>query len=66
MKRYGSMIAVHALAAQRVDRERRAQRGIDAARQAEHDAGKAVLVDVVAQAQHAGAVVGLVALLRSR
>src|SRR5581483_3233914 len=38
--------------------ERGAQRGIDAAGKAEHDALEAVLVDVVAQAHHAGGVIG--------
>ena len=58
--------AAHALRAQRIDRHRRAQRGIDAAGQAQHHAGKAVLVDVVAQAQHAGRVVGAVGFIRLR
>ena len=52
-----------ALGAERVDRHRRAERQVDAAREAEHHAGEAVLVDIVAQAQDAGRIVGLVALL---
>ena len=62
----GQHHAAHALGAERIDRHRRAQRGIDAAGQAEHDAGKAVLVDVVAQAQHAGGIVGVARLRRRR
>ena len=54
--------AVHLIGAERIDRDRRAERGIDAAGNAEQHAGKAVLADVVAQAEHAGRVVGLVAL----
>ena len=48
---------------QRIDRHRRAERRIDAARQAQHDAGKAILLDIFAQAQHAGRIIGFVALL---
>ena len=58
--------AAHALGAERIDRHRRAQRGIDAAGEAEHDALEAVLVDVVAQAEHAGGVVGLLGILGRR
>ena len=47
------------LLAERIDGECGADRRIDAARQAEHDVLEAVLVDVVAQAEHAGAIVGL-------
>ena len=47
---------VHPLRPQRVDRDRGRERGIDAAREAQHDAGEAVLVDIVAQAQDHGAV----------
>ena len=54
---------MHPLRAQRVDRHRRAQSRIDAARQAEHDAGKAVVLDIVAQAHDAGRIVRFVALL---
>ena len=51
-------MAVDALGSERVDRHRRAQRRIDPARQAEHNSGKAVLIDVVAQARHACRIVG--------
>ena len=54
---------VHARRAERVHRHRRAESRVDAARKPEHDAGKAVVVDIVAQAQDAGGIVGLVALL---
>ena len=47
----------------RVDRHRGAKRRIDAAREAEHDARKAVVLDIVAQAHHAGRIVRFVALL---
>ena len=50
----GQHDAMDALLAERIDRHHRADRRIDAAGEAEHDAGKAVLVDVVAQALHAG------------
>ena len=50
------------LGAECVDRDRRAQRGVDAAGYTHQHAGKSVLSDIVAQAQHAGRVVGLVAL----
>ena len=43
---------VHPVGAERVDGQGRDQRGVDAARHAEHDRGHAVLVDEVAQAQH--------------
>ena len=62
----GQHHAAHALRPQRIDRHRRAQRGIDAAGEADDDAGKAVLVDIVAHAEHAGGVVGLVAGLERR
>ena len=39
---------------------------VDAAREAEHHALEAVLVDIVAQAEHAGRIVGLVVLLDQR
>ncbi len=54
--------AADLVGAERVDRDRRAQRGIDAAGDAEQYAGKSVLADVVAQAQHTGRVIALVAL----
>ena len=54
--------AANLIGAERIDRDRRTQRGIDAAGNAEQHAGKAVLADVVAQAQHAGRVIALVAL----
>ena len=44
--------AVHAVGAERVDGEGGDHRGVDAAGQAEHDRGHAVLVDEVAQPQH--------------
>ena len=47
------------LGAERVDSHRRDHRRVDAAGQPEHDAGKAVLVDVVAQAHDTSAPVGL-------
>ena len=50
---YGIITAWTRLGAQRVDRHRRAERRIDAAGEAQHDAGKAVVVDIVAQAHHA-------------
>ena len=37
---------------QRRDGDRQGQRRVDTARKAEHDAGKSVLVDVIAHAQH--------------
>ena len=42
---------MHALGAERLDRERRRQRRVDPAREADHDVAEAVLVDVVAQAE---------------
>ena len=44
--------AVHALRPERVDRERRDERRVDAAREAEHDVAEAVLAHVVAQREH--------------
>ena len=55
--------AAHALGSQRIDRHRRGQRRIDAARKPQHDAGKAVLVHVIAQAQHHRVIDGRRALL---
>ena len=55
--------ASHPLGAQRVGGHRRADRGVDAARQAEHNTGETVLFDIVAQAEHAGRVIGLLAFL---
>ena len=52
--------AVDARRPQRIDRQRRGERRIDAARQPHDDAGKAVLLDIFAQPQHAGGVIGLV------
>jgi hypothetical protein len=49
--------AAHALGAERIGRHRRAQRRIDAAGKTEHDALEAVLVDVIAQPEHAGGVI---------
>ena len=46
----GQHDAMDAPGTQRIDGHRRGDRRIDAAGEAEHDAGKAVLVDVVAQA----------------
>ena len=54
---------MHALGPERIGGEHRHQRGVDAARQAEHDALEAVLLDIVAQPQHAGGVVFLVGTL---
>ncbi len=54
---------MHARGAERIDRHRRAKRRVDAAREAQHHAGEAVVVDIVAKAHHAGRVIGLVALL---
>ena len=59
----GQHHAAHALGAQRIGRHRGAQRGIDAAGQPEHHALKAVLVDIVAQAEHACHVIGVVGFL---
>ena len=56
--------AADALRAQRIDRNRRTQRRVDAAGDAQQHAGKSVLADIVAQAQHASRVIGLVALER--
>ena len=50
--------APHALRPQRVHRNRRRQRRVDAARHAQHDAGEAVLVDIVAERHHRRAVFG--------
>ncbi len=47
----------------RIDRHRRRESRIDAAREAEHDPGKAVVLDIIAQAHHAGRIVRFVALL---
>ena len=59
----GQHHAAHACRAERVGREHRHQRGIDAAGETQHYARKAVLVDIVAQPQHAGGIVVPVALL---
>src|ERR1700686_2223057 len=53
--------AADTISAQRIDRNRGAQRGIDAAGYAQQHAGKSVFADIIAQAQHAGRVVALVA-----
>ena len=47
---------VHAIGAERIDGDRQRQRRIDAAGQPEHDAGEAMLADVVAHAEHERAV----------
>ena len=43
---------MHAVGAQRIDRDAQGQRRIDAAGESQHDPRKAVLVDVVARALH--------------
>ena len=55
--------AADAVGAKRIHRHHRAQRRVDAAGQAQHHALEAALLDVVAQPQHAGAVIGLVVLV---
>ena len=62
----GQHHGVDASGAQRVDGHGGAERRIDAAGEAEHDAGKPVVLDVIAQAHHAGGVIALVALLYRR
>ncbi len=47
---------MHALGAQRIDRDAQRQRRIDAAGESQHHARKAVLVDIVARALHQRAV----------
>ena len=47
---------MHALGPQRIHRDRSNERRVDAARQSQHHTRKPVLVDVVAQAQHAGVI----------
>ena len=59
----GQHDAAHPLRSQRIDGDRRAKRGIDAAGKPEDDTGKPILLDVIAQAQHAGGVIGLLPLL---
>ena len=54
--------ASHRVLAERIDRDRRAQRQIDAAGNAEQHAGEPVFLHVIAQAKNAGRIVGLVAL----
>ena len=58
----GQHDATDATCSERIGRQRRHQRRVDAARKPEHDPLEAVLVDIVAQAQHAGEIVGPVAL----
>ena len=53
--------AADALGAERIHRDRRAQRQIDAAGNPEQHARKTVLADIVAHAEHAGGVIALVA-----
>ncbi len=48
--------APHLARAERIDRDRRRQRAVDPARQAEDHAGEAIAVDVIAQADHHRAV----------
>ena len=56
--------AAHAFGSERIDGDRRRQRRIDAAGEPEHDAGEAVLGDVVAQPEHSGDVVFALAVVR--
>ena len=53
---------MHPIRTQRVDGNNRRNPGIDAARQAKHNAGETVLVHIVAQAQHHCLVEALAAL----
>ena len=53
--------ATHALRAERIHGDRRTERRVDAAGDAEQHARKAVLAHIVAQAQHAGGVIALLA-----
>ena len=48
-----------AVRSQRVGRHRRAERRINAARNAENDAGKIVFLDIIAKAKNTGGVIGL-------
>ncbi|MGY4332076.1 hypothetical protein ACVWWG_006493 [Bradyrhizobium sp. LB7.2] len=59
---------VHLIGAERIDRDCRAEGRVDAAGDTEQHTGKAVLGDVITQAEHAGCIVGIVALglLRDR
>ena len=58
----GHAHAGHALGPERVDRDQRHQRGVDPAREPDHDALEAVLLDVVARAERErGVDLGLVA-----
>ena len=57
---------MHARSAQSVHRHRGNERGIDAARQAKNHAGKAVFINVIAQAQNAGGVISLVTFRHKR
>ena len=58
--------AAQTLLAQRIDGQRRADCRVDPAGQAENHRLEAVLVDVVAQPQHAGAIVGFFRLRNAR
>ena len=57
---------MHFARAQRIDGHRRDERGIDTAREAEHDAWKSVLGHVVLETEHASRIRGPAALLDGR
>src|SRR3984893_13491133 len=52
-----------ALGSKRINRDRRAKRGIDSPRKGHHDAGETVLIYIIAKAEDTRGVIGLMALL---